>query len=218
MRDGVLESLGVFSQMLREDSVRVGRICPLALLAILAACASGGPAHFGQYNDLTPKVAATKGERLPLHVTVQLAKPANVAVFLVAPGRASTLLFPDSLQNQFIEAGSHLVETALAKSAATDSSRLLRRPGQGGQPQQTGNRNTGRGGRGDLPSFGFNQRGYLLIYASQDPLPYATLAARVAGISVPIDDSDALKTVMKLIRETTRTTGRWAAFATDFPP
>jgi hypothetical protein len=57
-----------------------------------------------------------------------------------------------------------------------------------------------------------------LIYASQDPLPYATLSSRVAGISVPIDDTDALNTVTKLIRETTRTTGRWAAFATDFPP
>jgi hypothetical protein len=58
----------------------------------------------------------------------------------------------------------------------------------------------------------------LLIYAAQDPLPYATLSSRVAGISVPIDDTDALNTVMKLVRQTTKTTGRWAAFATDFPP
>jgi hypothetical protein len=156
-------------------------------------------------------------------VTVQLAKPANVAVFLVAPGRATTLLFPqDSIQPGFVDAGAHLVETTLAKNAASDSSRLVRRPGQplGTQPvggnRQTGNR--GRGAGSDLPTFGFNQRGYLLIYASQDPLPYATLATRVAGISVPIDDTDALNTVTKLVRETTKTTGRWAAFATDFPP
>jgi hypothetical protein len=202
--------------------VLVGRIRPVAFLAICGAifgCASSGPAHFGQYSELGPKVAATKGERLPLHLTVQLEKPANVAVFLVAPGRASTLLFPqDSTQPGFVEAGAHLVETALAKPGATDSSRLIRRPGQPQGSQQQGNRNTGRGGRSDLPTFGFNQRGYLLIYASQDPLPYATLATRVAGISVPIDDTDALNTVTKLVRETTRTTGRWAAFATDFPP
>lgn len=196
----------------------VGRLSGLALLATLAGCATGGPAHFGQYADLGPKVAATKGERLPLHLTVQLEKPANVAVFLVAPGRASTLLFPeDSLQKQFVEAGAHLVQTALAKNGVgTDSSRLIRRPGD--QPQQGNRSATGGRGRSDLPSFGFNQRGYLLIYASQDPLPYATLASRVAGISVPIDDTDALNTVTKLIRETTRTTGKWAAFATDFPP
>jgi len=35
---------------------------------------------------------------------------------------------------------------------------------------------------------------------------------------VPIDDTDALNTVTKLVRQTTKTTGRWAAFATDFPP
>jgi hypothetical protein len=40
----------------------------------------------------------------------------------------------------------------------------------------------------------------------------------VAGVSVPISDSDALNTVTKLIRETTHTTGPWAACATDYPP
>ena len=129
--------------------MRVGRIGRLVLLAVFAGCVSSQPAHFGQYNDLGPKVAATKGERLPLHVTVQLAKPANVAVFLVAPGRATTLLFPqDSVQPGFIDAGAHLVETTLAKNAVTDSSRLIRRPGQpaGTQPV-TGNRQTAARGR-----------------------------------------------------------------------
>jgi len=197
--------------------VLVGRLSSLALLAAIAGCATGGPAHFGQYPEFTPKVAATKGERSPLHVTVQLAKPANVAVFLVAPGRASTLLFPaDSLQPQLVEAGSHLVETRVARQAADTAGR-----GGRGQPGQRDTLQTrgGRGGRGELPTtFGFNQRGYLLIYASQQPLPYSTLLNSVSGISVPIDDSDALNTVIKLIRERTHTTGQWAAFATDFPP
>ncbi len=202
--------------MLREDSVLVGRLFSLALLAAIAGCATGGPAHFGEYPEFTPKVAATKGERSPLHVTVQLAKPANVAVFLVAPGRASTLLFPaDSLQPQLVEAGSHLVETRIARQAADTAGRGAR--AQQAQRDSTQVRNIGRGR--DLPTtFGFNQRGYLLIYASQEPLPYSALLNGVSGISVPIDDSDALNTVMKLIRERTHTTGRWAAFATDFPP
>jgi hypothetical protein len=204
--------------MLREDSVLVGRTCSLALLAVLAGCATGGPAHFGQYTEFTPKVAATKGERSPLHVTVQLAKPANVAVFLVAPGRETTLLFPaDSIQPQFVEAGSHLLETRIARQAADTAGRGRR--GQPGQRDTLVNRGVGRGGRGELPTtFGFNQRGYLLVYASQQPLPWDALANRVSGISVPIDDSDALNTVLKLIRETTHTTGTWSAFATDFPP
>lgn len=194
----------------------VGRLSFVALLAVITGCATGGPAHFGQYAEFTPKVAATKGERSPMHVTVQLAKPANVAVFLVAPGRATTLLFPaDSLQPQMVEAGSHLVETRVARQAADTAGRGSRpTPGQRDTLQNRGGR-----GRGDLPTtFGYNQRGYLLIYASQQPLPYGTLLNSVSGISVPIDDSDALNTVMKLIRERTHTTGTWAAFATDFPP
>jgi len=194
----------------------------MALIAMLAGCGASQPKTFGQYNELAPKVAPTKGERIPQHITVELSRGANVAVFLVVPGSTTRLLFPeDSTQSSFVEAGSHLVETSLAKLSASDTSRLLRRPttaGRGQVPQ--GNSRNGRTGvgRDSLPAFGFNQHGYLMIYASQQPLPYATLATRVAGLSVPIADDDALNTVWKLVRERTNTTGTWAAYATDFPP
>jgi hypothetical protein len=176
---------------------------------------------FGEYNDLAPKVAPTQGERIPQHLTVQIARPANVAVFLVAPGRASRLLFPaDSVQSGYVEAGSHLVETSLTRAALSDTSRLIRRatePNQGTrQPNARGR--GGVGGRDSLPTFAFNQHGYLLIYASQEPLSYAALMSRVAGLSIPIEDGDALNTVTKLIRATTSKNGPWAAYATDFPP
>ncbi|HMA24885.1 MAG TPA: hypothetical protein VKP00_12845 [Gemmatimonadaceae bacterium] len=177
---------------------------------------------FGQYNDLAPKVAPTQGERIPQHLTVQIGRPANVAVFLVAPGRASRLLFPaDSMQSAYVEAGAHLVETSLAKAALSDSSRLIRRPPEqtGGNRQPNGSRGrTGTVGRDSLPIFSFNQHGYLLIFASQEPLSYAALSSRVAGLSIPIEDGDALNTVTKLIRATTSRNGPWAAYATDFPP
>jgi hypothetical protein len=136
------------------------------------------------------------------------------------PGRGSTLLFPaDSNQSGYMEAGSHLVETSYRRIALSDSGRLVRRP----QDQQQGPRGQAPGrGRGNMrdsiPTFGFNQRGYLLVYASAEPLPFNTLNTRVSGISIPIEDEDALNTVTKLIRQTTRTTGPWAAYATDFPP
>ena len=175
---------------------------------------------FGQYTDLAPQVAPTQGERVPLHLTVQLARPANVAVFLVSPGRASRLLFPaDSTQSTYVEAGSHLVETSLTKAALSDTSRLIRRPPErtGARPT-TGNRSRNPTGRDSLPQYSFNQHGYLFIYASQEPLNYAALSTRVAGLSIPIEDSDALNTVTKLIRETTSKSGPWAAYATDYPP
>lgn len=187
------------------------------LLAVLVGCASGGPRQYGQYTDIAPKVAPQQGERLPQHVTVQLNRPANVAVFLVMPGRGSTLLFPaDSAQSGYMEAGPHLVETSYRRVALSDSGRLLRRPQDQGRGRVA---SAGRpaGSRDSLPSFGFNQRGFLLIYASQEPLPYHILSTRVSGISIPIEDNDALNTVTKLIRSTTNTTGPWAAYATDFP-
>jgi len=186
--------------------------------ALLAACMGSGPHFFGQYRDLSPKVALSQGERTPRHLTVELARPANVAIFLVVPGTASRLLFPqDSLQSQYVEAGSHLVATSFANGTASDSSRLIRLPSQSSRPNSRGERNGYPRDSMPLP-IGFNDHGFLLIYASQEPLPYATLKSRVAGVSVPISDSDALNTVTKLIRETTRTTGPWAAYATDYPP
>jgi len=193
----------------------------LSGVSALAACASSAPHLFGQYNDLAPKVAATKGERVPQHLTVQLAKPANVAVFLVVPGRGSVLLFPeDSLHNGYMEAGAHQVETSLARQALSDSSILVRRmPPAGTRPTGTrGRGGYGGYGRDSLGALAFNQPGYLLIYASPEPLPYSILSTRVSGLSIPIDDDDALNTVTKLIRETTHTTGTWAAYATNFPP
>jgi hypothetical protein len=172
---------------------------------MLTACGASAPHQLGQFRDLGPRVAATPGERVPIHATVQLTKPANIAVFLVMPGRGSTLLFPmDSMQNGYMEAGSHLIETAYAKNVLSDSARLIRRPGDPQPPpgtRPTGGIGAGRGGRigrDSLPTFGFNQRGYLMIYASQEPLPYATLSTRVASISVPIADNDALNTVAKV--------------------
>jgi len=188
--------------------------------AILAACASAKPHVFGEFNDLSPRVAPVQGERIPQHLTVQLGRPANVAVFYVVPGRGSTLLFPqDSTATQYVEAGSHLVQTAQAGMTMSDTSRLMRIPAGGGaRPQGGRTQNRGGFGRDSLPMPMFNQRGYLLVFASQQPLAYKALTSRVAGISIPIDDDDALNTVIKLIRETTQINGPWAAFASDYPP
>jgi hypothetical protein len=200
--------------------VRSRRIQFVVLTGVLAACASAKPHVFGEFNDLSPRVAPVQGERIPQHLTVQLGRPANVAVFYVVPGRGSTLLFPqDSTATQYVEAGSHLVQTAQAGMTMSDTSRLMRIPAGGGaRPQGGRTQNRGGFGRDSLPMPMFNQRGYLLVFASQQPLAYKTLTSRVAGISIPIDDDDALNTVIKLIRETTQINGPWAAFASDYPP
>jgi hypothetical protein len=193
-------------------------VCWALVVAGSAACAAAKPHTFGAYNDLAPKVSPKSGERVPGHVTIDLAKPANVAVFFVVPGRATQLLFPaDSTQSGFVQAGAHEVETSAAKQALSDSGRVARRNqpplGSNDPRQQQGRRMPGYD-----PTNSMLTRGYLLVYASPDPLPYKTLNTRVNGISIPIEDNDALNTVTKLIRETTGTHGTWAAYATEFAP
>jgi len=96
---------------------------------------------------------------------------------------------------------------------------LTRRAGSPiGRGTNQGQRGRVQNGRDTLPVFGFNQNGYLLIFATPQTMPYKTLATRVAGLSVPIDDDDAINTVTKLVRERTPITGTWAAYSTEFPP
>lgn len=203
--------------------MRVARVGAIAAVGgMLAACGPTPPHTFGQYNSLSPKVTAPKGERLPSHVTIALGRPANVAVFLVVPGRGSTLLFPaDSTESGYMEAGTRTVGTSLAGLAA-DTGRAVRptrgRPTGGVTRGAEGRNERGGFGRDTLPSFGFNQHGFLLVFASQQPMLYQTLANRVAGISIPIDDDDALHTVTMLIRDRNQIVGPWAAYATDYPP
>jgi hypothetical protein len=59
---------------------------------------------------------------------------------------------------------------------------------------------------------------FLLVFASDEPLSYSALSTKVAGISIPIDDTEALNTVAKLARETTKSGRPWAAYATEFNP
>lgn len=210
------------SQPLREGSVKSGTIQLVALAVItatIAACAASKPHTFGDTGGLNPRIAAQKGERVPQHVTVQLNQGANVAVFLVVPGRGSELLFPaDSTQNGFVEAGSHLLQTRATRNMLTDTSRLMRLPRNGQQQPMGATGGRGQFGRDSLGIGVIGARGYLLVYASQQALPFDSLSKRVSGLSIPIDDDDALSTVTKLIRERTHTSGPWAAYATDFPP
>ena len=196
-------------------------ICSLAVAAASVACAAAKPHTFGSYNDIGPRVAPVQGERSPQHLTVNLNRASNVAILFVVPGAPTRLLFPvDSMQGSRVEAGSHTVETVLARGGAlSDTSRLARRPNNGNNPPN-GRQGQNRGVRGGFDQNGNSllSHGYLLMYATSDSLPFSVLSTKVAGISVPIDDDDALNTVTKLVRETTRSRGTWAAYATDFPP
>jgi len=194
----------------------------LSLPALLAttSIACGGTAirQYGQYETLGPRVSPTPNERVPLHVNVELARPANVAVFYVVPGRVTTLLFPDdSTRSTQLAAGTHQLATSLARQAATaDSLRNVRRLPAGQQPGRPRTARDSAAAMGGGSILGAHS--FLLVFASDEPLSYSALSTKVAGISIPIDDTEALNTVAKLARETTKAGRPWAAFATEFNP
>ncbi len=193
-------------------------LCTAVVIAASAACAAPKPHTFGAYNDLGPKVSAASGQRSPRTITVGLNRPANVAVFLVVPGRGSQLLFPaDSTQSPHLESGSHTVTTALARTNA-DTSRNARRPNQ--QEPNNGRQGRSANGRGNFdPSNGAGTtRGYLLVFATQDSLPYTTLEKSAGDSSTAFYVADALKTDTNLFRQQPTATGQWAAYATEFTP
>ena len=94
--------------------MRSRRIQFVVLAGILAACASAKPHVFGEFNDISPQASRPYRES-----AFRSTSPCNSRgrptspCFYVVPGRGSTLLFPqDSTATQYVEAGSHLVETA----------------------------------------------------------------------------------------------------------
>lgn len=201
------------------DEVHV-RIATSALVGIVAvaACAGTVVRQYGEYTTFSPRVSTSDKQPRPTKVTVQLAKPANVAVFLVTPGRTPTLLYPaDSTQSTYVDAGTHEVTTALANKPATrDTSRLVRRPSEGvttrgGMGQRGGSRDT----MGTMMDRRLGATSYLLIYASQEPLSFKSLSTKVQGLTIPAEDNEALNTVTKLIHGTQQGAGPWAAWATE---
>src|SRR5262245_61807819 len=204
---------GVLSSNTRSREVFVRFVSPAAALltvATLVACASNTARQYGEYTAIAPRVSGVPNERAPLHVNVELARPANVAVFLVVPGRGATLLYPsDSGTATYVEAGTHQLATSLSKQARDSTMRrgpLATAVGPQANPQGRGRRQTG--GRDTMmagPVLG--ARGYLLVFASQEPMAFRTLENRVGGVSIPIEDNEALNTVTKLIKATLRGSG-----------
>jgi hypothetical protein len=56
------------------------------------------------------------------------------------------------------------------------------------------------------------------VFASQEGLNFKALDTKVGGVSIPIDDAEALNTVTKLIRATLTGSSPWAAYSTEFAP
>jgi len=195
----------------------------LASLAAIAACASGPEIRkLGDYGSVNPLFTTPPNQKTPREITVNLTQPAYVAALFVVPGRGAVIVYPtDTTMDTHVDAGSHTIPVHFAQTPFNRDSMLAAiRRGQGGtrrnpppQPQPTVRSDTlfrdTTGTRGDSarlgglrgePGPGASPIGYLLLVASPNAIPLATLQRRVNGITIPIDDDEALSTVMKLVK------------------
>jgi hypothetical protein len=199
----------------------------LATVVTTAACASGPEIRkLGDYGSLQPLFTTPHDQKTPSEITVNLNHPAYVTALFVVPGRGAVILYPtDTSMDTHVDAGQHTIPVRFRERAFNRDSMYaaLRRQSQGrGNPppapqptspvfRDTTHRDSTRFGSDSSatpsrgirdPGPGASPIGYLLLVASPSQIPLTSLQRRVNGVTIPIDDDEALSTVMKLVKST----------------
>jgi hypothetical protein len=200
----------------------------IALIALTAGCASA-PAvlHIGDAPDIGATLSLVDSASPPRNLEITLSQPAHVAVLLVVPGRGATLVYPrdTSLGPTHFLGGRHRVAAwypGRAVTASVDSTPRhaqdtlfdVRRP----LPIDTVGRRRTRTGFGDqVEDPRERQRNltpsYLLLVATPAPLHPDVIRRRVEGVTIPLNESEALNAIGKLVRSTADPAARWAGHA-----
>jgi hypothetical protein len=223
----------------------IPRRLPIVLLILLlsAACSSAPlTKQLGDYTILTPSFTTAAAEKSPSHATVNLAAPAYVAMLFVVPGRGSVIVYPtDSATNNRLEAGAHDVPLSFPSGPMNRDSAIAalrrqgnRRPGnapppaqprpQPGVPQMPSDSAFRDSTRRDAPptrapitepSPSSSPVGYLVVVASPAAMRFGLLKRRIEGVTIPIEDDEALSTVMKLVKSTLPDGAQISAYARE---
>jgi hypothetical protein len=182
----------------------------LFLLVSVTACSSAPQTRrLGDYTASQPLFITPADQKTPRQITVNLQAPSYVAALYVVPGRGAVVVYPnDSTTDTHVDAGQHVVPMYFSERPFNRDSMIaaIRRETQGGtrvvRPSTDSARARGDSARLGLrdPGPGASPIGYLLLVASPSRIPYATLVHRVNGITIPIEDDEALSTVMKLVK------------------
>ena len=185
----------------------------LALAAVaLGACVrpvSVGPLGEGSSNY--PSITAVDSAKPPKFVSVRLDHDAWVVVLLVAAGHSATLLYPaDSLADNRHASGA--VDLAISIPSPLVRRDTSPRPmSQRGRVDTiTRNRNRQTGGVVPLEP---TTPTYLLVITSPQPLRFARIVEKTAGVSIPLLESEALNAVGKAVKSTlTQEPREWAGY------
>ena len=194
----------------------------LASVVFATACTSGPEIRkLGDYPMMQPLFTTPQSQKTPTQMTVNLTRPAYVAALFVVPGRGAVIVYPtDSSADTHLDAGAHTIPVRFTESPMNRDSLMaaMRREGQGrgrNNPppvrRDTIRRDSSYQVRADTssrlggfrePSPGASPIGYLLLVSSSSQIPLDGLRHRINGITIPIEDDEALSTVMKLVKST----------------
>lgn len=183
------------------------RLVPLLILAATACASAPATRRLGDYQALQPLFTTPPNEKSPSRITVNLAAPAYVAALYVVPGRGTAIVYPaDSATDNHVGTGQQTIPIRFGEAPFNRDSLLAvfrrqqQESGRRPSPRDTARRDSSRTGAVRDPSPAASPIGYLLLVASPNSIPFTTLKRRVEGVTIPIDDDEALSTVMKLVK------------------
>jgi len=175
------------------------------------ACASAPTAGaIGEGFDVHPAVTSVDTAKPPHFAWIELDRQNWVALLLVQPGRGVTLLYPrDSATDNKLTAGAHQLTFTLSNTRATvDSLNRARRR----TPGREDTLRTITEQRTSAPPAQM-QDNYLLLFSSPELLTWTRVHDKLTGVSIPIDDMEALNAVAKAVKSTQPTEPReWGAY------
>jgi hypothetical protein len=196
----------------------------LSIVASSFGCASAPqPRQLGEYPALTPRLAVVDSERPPVNLTVELSAPASVVVAYVAPGRSTRIVYPaDTLGAPRLTAGSQRI-TATWPQARTSAERARADSIARANPDRARRDSIARASGARRPTMmalpdpesGLAPVGYLLLFATPSPLPYADVRRKVEGVTTPLDVDEALNAIAKQLRSTLPASAPWAGYALE---
>lgn len=189
------------------------RLAVTVALVMLTSCARR--ANYGPLGDSpalpsSTRIIAVDSARPPRHLSVQLDQPGYASVILVAPGHSATILYPaDSTTDNRFAAGSHTVRFQVPEMLVqTDSQRMA---------AITRARDSGFSARRARPRgmtpLSATTPTYLLVISSPQQLSWQRMREKTTGVSIPIEDMEALNAIAKAVKSTLTVEPRqWAGY------
>jgi hypothetical protein len=209
------------SVLSRWRPIRAALPAPAAVLLVGACASAPQPRQLGQYSVLTPRLAVVDSERPPRNLTVDLSAPASVVVVYVAPGRSTRIVYPaDSATAARLPAGSQRITATWPRPRVSPDSARRDSTARANQAR-TRRDSVGRGNMARSvpalpdPEAGLAPAGYLMVFATPQPLRYDEVRRKVEGVTTPLDVDEALNAIAKQVRSTIDPAAPWAAYALE---